>query len=98
LRAHLALGCKGISSADFRWDNSIGIDGLFLLEINTQPGMTPTSLSPEQAKEKGISFDSFMQLDCGGCLLQQMSFFNLRKEIRRLLACGINSLDGCSPL
>tara|TARA_Y100001954_G_scaffold157327_1_gene167116 strand:+ start:1601 stop:2515 length:915 start_codon:yes stop_codon:yes gene_type:complete len=58
LRAHTALGCKGISRVDFRWDNSLGIDGLFLLEINTQPGMTPTSLSPEQAKEKGISFDS----------------------------------------
>ena len=58
LRAHTALGCKGISRADFRWDNSLGIDGLFLLEINTQPGMTPTSLSPEQAKEKGIAFDS----------------------------------------
>ena len=58
LRAHLALGCKGISRADFRWDKSLGIDGLFLLEINTQPGMTPTSLSPEQAKVKGISFDS----------------------------------------
>ena len=58
LRAHMALGCKGISRADFRWDKSLGIDGLFLLEINTQPGMTPTSLSPEQAKEKGISFDS----------------------------------------
>ena len=58
LRAHMALGCKGISRADFRWDNSLGIDGLFLLEINTQPGMTPTSLSPEQAKVKGISFDS----------------------------------------
>ena len=58
LRAHVALGCKGISRADFRWDNSLGTDGLFLLEINTQPGMTPTSLSPEQAKVKGISFDS----------------------------------------
>ena len=59
LRAHLALGCRGISRADFRWDNSLGIDGLFLLELNTQPGMTPTSLSPEQAKAKGISFESF---------------------------------------
>ena len=58
LRAHIALGCKGISRADFRWDNSLGIDGLFLLEINTQPGMTPTSLSPEQARVKGISFDN----------------------------------------
>tara|TARA_B100001094_G_scaffold198497_1_gene192594 strand:+ start:476 stop:1396 length:921 start_codon:yes stop_codon:yes gene_type:complete len=58
LRAHVALGCKGISRADFRWDNRLGVDGLFLLEINTQPGMTPTSLSPEQAKAKGISFDS----------------------------------------
>ena len=59
LRAHVALGCRGISRADFRWDDSLGIDGLFLLEVNTQPGMTPTSLSPEQAKAKGISFDNF---------------------------------------
>ncbi len=59
LRAHVALGCRGISRADFRWDDSLGIDGLFLLELNTQPGMTPTSLSPEQAKAKGISFDNF---------------------------------------
>ena len=59
LRAHAGLGCRGISRADFRWDYSLGIDGLFLLEVNTQPGMTPTSLSPEQAKAKGISFDSF---------------------------------------
>ena len=58
LRAHTALGCKGISRVDFRWDDSLGIDGLFLLEINTQPGMTPTSLSPEQAKVKGFSFES----------------------------------------
>ena len=59
VRAHLALGCKGISRADFRWDNNFGVAGLYLLEINTQPGMTPTSLSPEQAKAKGISFDDF---------------------------------------
>ena len=58
LRAHVAIGCKGISRTDFRGDNSLGVEGLFLLEINTQPGMTPTSLSPEQAKEKGISFES----------------------------------------
>ena len=59
LRAHVALGCRGISRADFRWDTRLGLEGLFLLEVNTQPGMTPTSLSPEQAKAKGISFDSF---------------------------------------
>ena len=56
LRAHHALGCKGISRTDFRWDETRGIDGLFLLETNTQPGMTPTSLSPEQAQAVGISF------------------------------------------
>ena len=59
LRAHAALGCRGISRTDFRWDSTLGLDGLFLLEVNTQPGMTPTSLSPEQAKAKGISFDNF---------------------------------------
>ncbi|MYM55717.1 D-alanine--D-alanine ligase [Rhodobacteraceae bacterium GS-10] len=56
LRAHHALGCKGISRTDFRWDEARGLDGLYLLETNTQPGMTPTSLSPEQAQAVGISF------------------------------------------
>ncbi|WP_394154018.1 D-alanine--D-alanine ligase [Loktanella salsilacus] len=56
LRAHRALGCRGISRTDFRWDESRGLDGLILLETNTQPGMTPTSLSPEQAEKVGISF------------------------------------------
>ncbi|MFV0512826.1 MAG: D-alanine--D-alanine ligase [Jhaorihella sp.] len=56
LRAHRALGCRGVSRTDFRWDESRGADGLILLEINTQPGMTPTSLSPEQAAAQGMSF------------------------------------------
>jgi D-alanine-D-alanine ligase len=55
-RAHLALGCRGVSRTDFRWDEARGIDGLILLETNTQPGMTPTSLAPEQAARMGISF------------------------------------------
>ena len=56
LRAHQALGCRGISRTDFRWDETRGLDGLILLETNTQPGMTPTSLTPEQAAHVGISF------------------------------------------
>ncbi|WP_424984671.1 D-alanine--D-alanine ligase [Microbulbifer sp. S227A] len=56
LRAHDALGCKGISRTDFRWDEARGAAGLILLETNTQPGMTPTSLSPEQAEAAGIGF------------------------------------------
>jgi D-alanine-D-alanine ligase len=56
VRAHDALGCRGISRTDFRWDEARGIDGLILLETNTQPGMTPTSLTPEQAAHVGISF------------------------------------------
>jgi len=56
LRAHRALGCRGLSRTDFRWDEARGLDGLVLLETNTQPGMTPTSLSPEQAAHCGISF------------------------------------------
>ncbi|WP_422176795.1 D-alanine--D-alanine ligase [Aestuariivita sp.] len=56
LRAHVALGCRGLSRTDFRWDESRGLEGLILLETNTQPGMTPTSLSPEQAQHCGISF------------------------------------------
>ncbi|XDA99454.1 D-alanine--D-alanine ligase [Sulfitobacter sp. LCG007] len=56
LRAHRALGCRGLSRTDFRWDESRGRDGLILLETNTQPGMTPTSLAPEQAQATGMSF------------------------------------------
>lgn len=61
LRAHLALGCRGVSRTDFRWDESRGLDGLFLLETNTQPGMTPTSLAPEQAAHLGISFGDLVR-------------------------------------
>nr|WP_204355224.1 D-alanine--D-alanine ligase [Roseovarius amoyensis] len=56
LRAHEVLGCRGLSRTDFRWDEARGLDGLVVLELNTQPGMTPTSLSPEQAQAEGISF------------------------------------------
>lgn len=56
LRAHQALGCRGLSRTDFRWDESRGLAGLILLETNTQPGMTPTSLAPEQAAHCGIPF------------------------------------------
>lgn len=56
VRAHDALGCKGMSRTDFRWDDTRGLDGLVLLETNTQPGMTPTSLAPEQAAHVGMSF------------------------------------------
>jgi D-alanine-D-alanine ligase len=59
MRAHTALGCRGISRTDFRWDEARGPDGLILLETNTQPGMTSTSLSPEQALACGISFGEF---------------------------------------
>ena len=54
--AHRILGCRGISRTDFRWDEALGLDGLIVLETNTQPGMTPTSLSPEQAAHCGVSF------------------------------------------
>lgn len=56
LKAHEALGCRGVSRTDFRWDETRGASGLVLLETNTQPGMTPTSLVPEQAAFCGMSF------------------------------------------
>ncbi len=59
--AHRLLGCKGTSRSDFRWDDSQGIDGLFLLEVNTQPGMTPLSLVPEQARHCGIDYAALVQ-------------------------------------
>jgi D-alanine-D-alanine ligase len=57
LDAHRALHCRGVSRADFRYDDTAGEPGrLVLLEVNTQPGMTPTSLVPEQAAYRGMSF------------------------------------------
>ncbi|GHC57280.1 D-alanine--D-alanine ligase [Neogemmobacter tilapiae] len=56
LKAHQILGCRGISRTDFRWDETRGLAGLILLETNTQPGMTPTSLAPEQAAHMGVPF------------------------------------------
>lgn len=57
LRAHRALGCRGASRSDFRYDDTAGEPGrLVLLEVNTQPGLTPTSLLPEQAAHLGVDF------------------------------------------
>jgi D-alanine-D-alanine ligase len=59
--AHRLLGCKGASRSDFRWDDEQGEAGLYLLEVNTQPGMTPLSLVPEQARVKGISYGELVE-------------------------------------
>lgn len=61
LRAHQLLGCKGTSRSDFRWDDEQGVEGLFLLEVNTQPGMTPLSLVPEQAKALGMDYPDLVE-------------------------------------
>ena len=61
LEAHRLLGCRGCSRSDFRWDDERGEDGLFLLEVNTQPGMTPLSLVPEQARHAGMSYAELVQ-------------------------------------
>lgn len=61
LDAHRLLGCRGTSRSDYRWDDNMGLDGLFLLEVNTQPGMTPLSLVPEQAKQNGMSYVELVQ-------------------------------------
>jgi D-alanine-D-alanine ligase len=58
-RAHAALGCRGLTRSDFRYDDIK--DVLVLLEVNTQPGMTPTSLAPEQAAHVGIGFDDLVR-------------------------------------
>jgi D-alanine-D-alanine ligase len=60
-KAHRLLGCKGASRSDFRWDDGQGEAGLYLLEVNTQPGMTPLSLVPEQAKMKGIGYGELVE-------------------------------------
>jgi len=62
LTAHHALGCRGVSRADFRFDDRIeGVGGLACLEVNTQPGMTETSLVPELAGYAGVTFDELVQ-------------------------------------
>jgi D-alanine-D-alanine ligase len=61
LRAHRALGCRGVSRADLRYDDTVeGPGELYLLEVNTQPGMTPTSLVPDIARHVGIEFDELV--------------------------------------
>ncbi len=62
VRAHTALGCHGTSRTDFRWDDDAGEDGLFVLETNTQPGMTPLSLVPEQALAAGIPYTDLVDI------------------------------------
>jgi D-alanine-D-alanine ligase len=57
--AHVAMGCKGVSRSDFRYDDVK--DDLVLLEVNTQPGMTPTSLAPEQAAHTGMSYEDLVR-------------------------------------
>jgi D-alanine-D-alanine ligase len=62
LAAHRALGCRGVSRADFRYDDRIeGSGGLVCLEVNTQPGMTETSLVPELAAHAGVTFDELVR-------------------------------------
>lgn len=61
LTAHRVLGCKGASRSDFRWDDAQGEAGIYLLETNTQPGMTPLSLVPEQARQRGISYGELVE-------------------------------------
>ena len=62
LKAHQAIGCRGVSRSDFRYDDRFSQDGdLVWLEVNTQPGMTPTSLVPEMAEHAGYSFGEFLK-------------------------------------
>ena len=62
LKAHQVLGCRGVSRSDFRWDDERAQEGLFLLETNTQPGMTPLSLVPEQARHVGIEYGELCEI------------------------------------
>ena len=61
VQAHRLLGCKGASRSDFRWDDEHGLAGIYLLEVNTQPGMTPLSLVPEQARAIGIDYAELVE-------------------------------------
>ena len=82
----VALGCRGASRSDFRWDPAQGEAGLYLLEVNTQPGMTPLSLVPEQAKYRGISYEALVQrlIDAAG---EQQILQSLKRKTG--LACQL---------
>lgn len=61
IQVHERLGCGGLTRSDFRWDDQRpGTEGLIFLEINTQPGLTPLSLAPEQAAHAGLAFDALI--------------------------------------
>ena len=69
-KAHSALGCRGVTRIDFRWNDRKKVEGIVILELNTQPGMTETSLVPEQAKVFGISFQNLCRwmIEDASCL------------------------------
>jgi D-alanine-D-alanine ligase len=60
LKTHKIFGCRGVTRSDFRWNNKLNSKGLFILEINTQPGMTSKSLVPELVKKLGFSFNDLV--------------------------------------
>ncbi len=76
LKAHKLLGCRGTSRSDFRWDDEQGQAGLFLLETNTQPGMTPLSLVPEQARECGMDYGDLVE----AIIADALAFFGKAQE------------------
>ena len=78
LKAHRLLGCRGTSRSDFRWDDELGQAGLFLLETNTQPGMTPLSLVPEQAKSCGMDYGDLVE----AIIADALEFFRAQPEAR----------------
>ncbi|WP_341711658.1 D-alanine--D-alanine ligase [Erythrobacter sp.] len=73
LKAHKVLGCRGTSRTDFRWDEEQGEGGLFVLETNTQPGMTPLSLVPEQARYLGIDYGELCEMIVAAALRDHKS-------------------------
>ena len=80
LSAHQALGCHGVSRSDFRWDDSKeGLSGLYFLEINNQPGLTPTSLLPEQAALHGLSYADL----CAWMVEEALQRFELAQNIHK---------------
>ena len=86
VRAHRVLGCKGCSRTDFRWDDEQGVDGLFVLETNTQPGMTPLSLVPEQARHCGMSYEDLVEAIVAEALE--------RAGVRQAATSGAGGSDG----
>ena len=94
VKAHQVLGCRGVTRTDFRYDDTGAKPRLIVLETNTQPGMTPTSLVPEQAAHVGMLLRQIVPLDRGGRVMRSVKVERKPRENPRVRATRQASAAG----